>query len=63
MFRSCNRDIQTSQIFQEAECLVVIRSHAIKNNDIALLALEPINSVYQDVSLVTFECLLLLVKL
>jgi len=46
MFRSRKRNIQASQIFQEAECFVVIRSHAIEDDDVALLTLEPIHSVY-----------------
>ena len=46
MFRSRKRNIQASQIFQEAKCFVVIRSHAIEDDDVALLTLEPIHSVY-----------------
>lgn len=50
MFRSRYRNIQPSKIFQEANYLIVIRSHAIENYDLALLTLEPIHSIYQDVS-------------
>jgi hypothetical protein len=62
MFRSRYRNIQASQIFQEAENLVPIRSHAIEDDYLAFLALEPIHSIYCYVCWGALECFFMLIK-
>ena len=62
MFRSRYRNIQASQIFQEAEYLVLIRSHAIEDDYLAFLALEPIHSIDCYVSWGALECFFMLIK-